>query len=93
MLCSSHKLLEEHKEVMRFASGMREELGTFISEYLLPGQGSLENVFLAILRENKLFSEDLFKKIHLGERFRLNAPEVQLTKAEMQSLWFVPSPG
>ena len=70
-----------------FASGLSEKVGSFLSQqHILKNSNSLDRAFLGFLRENEMFSQDLFRKLPRIEDLSVNTTQINLSKAEMYSL-------
>ncbi len=79
----------KHAEVVKFASGLSEQIGTFLWQYLVPRTMEEESVsgcqqLFRWLRENELFSQDLFPKVPSVKKLHLS--DLDLSWAEVQSL-------
>ncbi len=76
-------------EVSKFASGLSKQFGKMLCQHYLesaspPVFGERHREFWDILRENEIFSQDLFKHAPSVERLYLS--DVQLSKSDIQSL-------
>ncbi len=85
--------VEKHSEVLRFASGLSENVGYFIGKHHGPQGIKIQitdvHTILVILRENEILSQDLF-----GILFQSNSSVetivlkyADLNKAEIRSLF------
>ncbi len=92
LFCSNNHAAE-HVEVTKFASGLSEQIGTFLCQYLFPGKcqyvfpgesGVGEHLLFGCLRENELFSQDLFQKVPPVKW--LNLCDLHMSSVEVQSL-------
>ncbi len=81
--------MEEHLEVCKFASGLSKQFGEMLCQHYLgytftPVFGKRSREFWDIIRENELFSHNLFNHVPSVKELHLN--DVQLSKSDIQSL-------
>ncbi len=77
--------VRQHYEVLKFASGSSEQIGCFISQHHFDGSNLWPRRVVNILRENEVFSKDLFRNIP-GDTNHVDIQRVGLSKSELQSL-------
>ncbi len=73
-----------HREVVRFASGLSEEVGTFLSQGCFFKAGIFDPMILNLIEENELFAQDVFRKMPAQELL-VNTSRVKCSKARMHS--------
>lgn len=75
-----------HKEVVRFACGLSKHVASFLSKNYFPvARANVIKEFFDLLRENEIFSQDIFQDVPQVEELFLFG--VNLNKSEVQSLY------